>query len=496
MAENMQNDLPSSWNFILIGDVCSTTSGGTPSRKIKKYYEGKIPWLKSGELNDGLVSEIEEHITDEAIANSSAKIFPSGTLLIALYGATVGKLGILTKDAATNQAICAIFPPENVNKKYLFWYFRYIRSDLISSAIGGAQPNISQGIIKNTYVPIAPAKEQTRIVAEIEKQFSRLDEAVDNLKRVKANLKRYKAAVLKAAVEGKLTEEWRKNHPDVEPADKLLERILAERRKKWEEAELVKMKAKGKAPKDDKWKKKYKEPVKTDLNDLPALPQKWKWVTWDTILDFDKGAFKRGPFGSALKKSIFVDSGYKVYEQYCPINDDCSFARYFITDKKYEELKSFAVQAKDFLISCSGVTLGRITQVPDDYDEGIINQALLRVRLNNNIFDDSFFKILFRSPYFQKQIFKNSTGSAIPNVKGVDELKAIPLPLPIFKEQREIVKIFEEYLSVISVFDKQVDISLKRADRLRQSILKKAFSGKLVPNENPEKEINRYGKAS
>ena len=94
--------------------------------------------------------------------------------------------------------------------------------------------------------PVAPLEQQKRIVAEIEKQFSRLDEAVANLKRVKANLKRYKAAVLKAAVEGKLTEEWRKAHPDVEPASKLLDRILAERRAKWEEAELAKMEAKGK----------------------------------------------------------------------------------------------------------------------------------------------------------------------------------------------------------------------------------------------------------
>ncbi len=110
-------------------------------------------------------------------------------------------------------------------------------------------------------IPFAPIHEQKHIVAEIEKQFSRLDEAVASLKRVKANLKRYKAAVLKAAVEGKLTEQWRKEHPDVEPAEKLLERILTERRKKWEESELARMKAKGVEPKDDKWKRNYQGPL-------------------------------------------------------------------------------------------------------------------------------------------------------------------------------------------------------------------------------------------
>src|SRR5262249_10230353 len=153
----------------------------------------------------------------------------------------------------------------------------------------------------------------------------------------------------------------------------------------------------------------------------PELPQGWVWTTWESILSLDDGSFKRGPFGSALKKSIFVSSGYKVYEQYCPINDDCSYVRYYITPEKYEELKAFAVKARDFLISCSGVTLGRITQVPDDFEEGIINQALLRVRINNEIVNDQFFLKLFRSPYFQKQIFDNVTGSAIPNVKGVKD---------------------------------------------------------------------------
>lgn len=146
-------------------------------------------------------------------------------------------------------------------------------------------------------------------------------------------------------------------------------------------------------------------------------------------------------------------------------------------------MKAFEVQARDFLVSCSGVTLGRITQVPDDFEKGVINQALLRVRINNNVIDDAFFKMLFRSPYFQKQIFDNATGSAIPNVKGVNELKAIPLPLPPLEEQKAINRVIEEHISVVSAFERQVDVNLKRADRLRQSILKKAFSGKLVSRQ-------------
>jgi type I restriction enzyme, S subunit len=186
---------------VLLGDVCKTTSGGTPSRGNPAYFDGTIPWVKSGELPDGPVADIQESITEAALANSSAKLFPAGTLLIALYGATVGKLGILTRDAATNQAVCAVFPSSVLEQKYLFWFLRFKRRALIESAIGGAQPNISQGILRNLEVPLPTLDAQRVAVAEIEKQFSRLDEAVANLKRVKANLKRYKAAVLKAAVD-------------------------------------------------------------------------------------------------------------------------------------------------------------------------------------------------------------------------------------------------------------------------------------------------------
>jgi type I restriction enzyme S subunit len=170
-----------------------------------------------------------------------------------------------------------------------------------------------------------------------------------------------------------------------------------------------------------------------------------------------------------------VSSGYKVYEQYCPINDDCSFARYYITPEKFEEMKAFAVQAGDFLISCSGVTLGRITRVPERFDAGVINQALLRVRINPAVMDPQFFLLLFRSPRFQSFIFDRSAGAAIPNVRGVAELKAIPVPVPPLAEQREIVAEVDRRLSIVRGVEAEVDANLKRAQALRQAVLSRAF---------------------
>jgi len=165
----MSNASRETWHRVKLQDVCETTSGGTPSRSIAAYYDGDIPWVKSGELNDGPIFQTEEKITEAAIANSSAKLFPSGTLLIALYGATVGRLGVLEIDAATNQAVCAIFANEDIDRDYLFFYLLKHRKKLIESRAGGAQPNISQSIIRNLEIPLPPLPEQKRIAVVLSK---------------------------------------------------------------------------------------------------------------------------------------------------------------------------------------------------------------------------------------------------------------------------------------------------------------------------------------
>lgn len=175
--------LPRGWEWLRLGNLCQTTSGGTPSRRNPAYYGGSIAWVKSGELPDGIVTRVEEYITEEAVRDSNAKVFPVGTLLIAMYGATVGRLGILGMDAATNQAVCAIFPPTQLNNNYLFWFLKSIRPFFVSASIGGAQPNISQSVVRNVEIPLPypddPARSlqtQRRIVARIETLFAELRE--------------------------------------------------------------------------------------------------------------------------------------------------------------------------------------------------------------------------------------------------------------------------------------------------------------------------------
>jgi type I restriction enzyme S subunit len=199
------SNIPKHWQLKKLGDVCHTTSGGTPSRQKSSYYNGNIPWVKSGELDKGLILDTEEKISEEAVKNSSAKIFPKGTLLIALYGATIGKLAFLGIDAATNQAICGIFKNDNIDSNYLYHFLFYKKPNLVKQGIGGAQPNISQGILKNLDLPIPPLPEQQAIVSKIEELLSELENGKQQLLTAQQQLKVYRQSLLKWAFEGKLT---------------------------------------------------------------------------------------------------------------------------------------------------------------------------------------------------------------------------------------------------------------------------------------------------
>ncbi len=156
--------VPEHWTVLRLRDVAKTTSGGTPSRKNSAYYGGSIPWVKSGELDDSMVTSTSETITEEGLANSSAKVFPPGILLVAMYGATAGKVGILGVQGATNQAVCAVIPNDQTSPEYLFYSLTSKREELLGERYGGAQPNLSQTVLRNFALPIPPILEQEQIV--------------------------------------------------------------------------------------------------------------------------------------------------------------------------------------------------------------------------------------------------------------------------------------------------------------------------------------------
>jgi len=213
------------WPVKRLGEIAATTSGGTPSRRRPEYFGGSIPWVKSGELRDGRVAATEERITELGLRESSAKVFESGTLLIALYGATVGKLGILDTDAATNQAICAIKPHDPEMVPYLWHVLRQKRAELVAAGQGGAQPNISQGILRRLEVSVPPLEEQRRIVEEVEEHLSVIDAMRASIERAERRSAMLRRSILERAFRGELVPQ----DPSDEPASVLLDRIRAER---------------------------------------------------------------------------------------------------------------------------------------------------------------------------------------------------------------------------------------------------------------------------
>lgn len=203
-AEEQPYEVPENWVWVRLENVASWGSGGTPSRKHEEYYNGDILWIKTGELNNGWIYDTEEKITDEGLKKSSAKLFPPYSVLIAMYGATIGKVAILGVPATTNQACACAVCNQSLLYMYLFYYCISQKNVFIEKGKGGAQPNISQIILKQHPIPLPPLSEQQRIVERIEELFAKLDEAKERLQEVADSFAVRKAAILHKAFTGEL----------------------------------------------------------------------------------------------------------------------------------------------------------------------------------------------------------------------------------------------------------------------------------------------------
>ena len=252
-------EIPDSWEWVRLGDIGAWAAGATPSRKHPEYYGGTIPWLKTGDLNDGIVNETSEKITELGVNNSSVKVNEPGNVLIAMYGATIGKLGIVgNQELVTNQACCGCSLFDGVHNWYLFYYLLASRKRLIDLGSGGAQPNISKNKIEKFTFPLPPLEEQSRIAAKIAQLFALLRKVESSTQQYAKLQTLLKSKVLDLAMRGKLV----KQDPNDEPASVLLEKIKAEK------AELVKEK---------KIKKSKPLPEITDDEKPFDIPDSWEW---------------------------------------------------------------------------------------------------------------------------------------------------------------------------------------------------------------------------
>jgi type I restriction enzyme S subunit len=379
----------------------------------------------------------------------------------------VGKTGILGLEAATNQAVCGIFPLKNsFTAQYMVYWLQCNRRKLVDLSSGGAQPNISQGIIRSFPFPLAPLPEQRRIVAAIETHFSRLDAAVAKLKRIRTNLKRYRAAVLKAACEGRLVPQ----DPGDEPADHLLARILAERRRQWQAANPG---------------KKYTDPAAPQRDDLPPLPSGWVWVRVEQII-------AEQPTNG--RSATTVENGFPVLRLTAIQHGTINLSERKLGAITAKDATPFFVQEEDFFISRGNGSLhlvGRCGLVEQSPDLVIYPDTMIRLRVIHSLCNNRYLRVVWESPLLRQQIEIAARTTAGIHKINQQDIKNFVFPLPPLAQQTRIVAEVEQRLSVIDAMEKAVTADLQRAARLRQAILKRAFCGRLVAQDPTDEPVSR-----
>ena len=407
--ENVPFEVPSSWMWTTLGEVGTWQSGGTPSRSNKSYYGGNIPWLKTGDLNDGLITDIPESITEEAVSNSSAKLNPIGSVLIAMYGATIGKLGILTIPATTNQACCACVEYLGITQLYLFYFLLSQREAFVAKGGGGAQPNISKEIIVNTYFPLPPYAEQQRIVAEIERWFSLIDIIENGKEDLQTSIKQAKSKILDLAIHGKLVPQ----DPSDEPASELLKRINS------------------------------KAEITSDNEHDRKLPQIWTWV---------KG------------KNIFLPM-----KSVKPCNEDFLYIDIDSIDNKHQvinkikTIKTFDApsrasrytQKDDVVFSMVRPYLRNIAKVVNN--NCIASTGFYICSPIPKILHPNYCYYLMISDYVVNGLNQFMKGDNSPSINKI-HIDEWLFPLPPFAEQHRIVQKIEELFSALDNIQKSLEV--------------------------------------
>lgn len=475
--EEMPYKLPSNWVWTRLENIGVWGAGGTPSRKNQDFYlNGTIPWLKTGDLNNGIVTETEEYITEEAIKKSSAKIFKKDSIGIAMYGATIGKIGIFAKDMATNQACAVVKAFNEIENMYLFYFFKNVKERLIEKAKGGAQPNISQEILKNFPFNLPPLEEQKRIVEKLDSLFEKIQKIKEIIEEVKEKTTSRREAILSKAFSGELTEKWRDENY-TENARELLVKINDEKLKLWED-ECKKAEDEGRK-KPAKPKLKTIDEMLVGAEEEPyKLPNNWVWTRLGDIVDVKGG--KRIPKGEEFSKEKTKNIYLRVTDFK---NRGIDFENLkFISDEIAEKINNYRISSKDIYLSIAG-TIGKVGIIPQKIDNSFLTENACKLTNINNI-DQKFLLNLLESSLIKKEIKSSITSSGQPKL-AIFRIENFPILLPPLEEQKEIVrvldKIFEEENRISELISLENKIEI-----LEKTILDRAFRGELGTGNNDD----------
>lgn len=395
--------------------------------------------LRGGNISEGKIDTFADNIyVNKDLVQENQLVKNNDIVIVASTGSktVIGRSGISYNDytdVAFGAFLILLRPKEMLCKPYIAYFYQslYYRESIRNLAAGVNINNIRANHILEMPVPLPPLPEQQRIVARIESLFSKLDAAAEKIRSALDAFPTRKAALLHKAFTGELTKKWREEHG-----------------------------------------------VRMDS---------WKSLTLNEVADY-----KKGPFGSSITKAMFVPQGnntYKVYEQGNAIRKTLDYGHYYINEQKYNELKGFAIQAGDIIISCAG-TIGEVYKLPENCEAGVINQALMRVRLYPHI-EEQFF-IYYFGEVIKGDVVTKSNGTAIQNIPPFKVMKAMNIFLPTLPEQQEIVRILDAIFEREQTAKETAERLLEQIALTKKSILARAFRGLLGTNDPKEESAEGW----
>jgi type I restriction enzyme S subunit len=410
--------LPNSWQLLTLGDVAHWTSGGTPSSKNSDYYNGDIPWVCIGDLNEGSVLETAKRITKAGLDSSSAKVMPKGTIMLAMYATSIGDTGIMETSMATNQAIaCGVPNSEIIAGKYLLYYLQSQKHEFFAAGRGGAQPNINQGIVKGWPIPVPSIDEQNKIVELLEDHLSRLDAALVDVKQAKSKAAQFRRSLLQAAFTGNLGF--------------------------------------------------------GGTSFMTELPSEWRSVTLDEAMSECRNGltYRNNPelAGFPVSRIETISKG------------EIDFEKVGYGGVALEGNQKHLLKPGDILFSHinSMLHVGKVAIYKSGMPALLHGMNLLRITPSDD-FVPEFFFYLFQSSDVRKQIWSKAKHAVNQASINIGELKTVVIPKPPKDEQYKIVELLEDHLSRLDVSVSVADGIEKQSNGLRRSLLQAAFTGQLT----------------
>ena len=469
------------WEECLFGEILDIQGGSQPPKK-NFIYEHKAGYIRLLQIQDFGAKPHPTYIPVETARKTCKK----KDIFIARYGASLGRI-LRGMEGAYNVALAKVIRKINVyNDDFLFHLLQtQIFQQPIHMISRSAQNGFAKSDLNSIFIPIPSLVEQKAIITKIEELFSSLDSGIADLKKAQEQLKIYRQAVLKKAFEGELTRDWRRKQTNLPSADELLKQIKVERKRNYEEQlvdwkEAVKVWEKnGNVGKKPGKPSTYVDEPSVICDKTLSIPELWKEVTAEAIASPNKYALGIGPFGSNLKVSDYTEIGYPIVFVRHITKRDFSLNKKFTSEEKFNELLAHTVEPLDLLITKMGDPPGDCCVYPEKETPGVITSDCIKFKVWEKFVSREYIKYAILSIQTKIQLGLITQGVAQKKIS-LGRFKTLKFPFTDIKEQKQVVKEIESRLSVCDKVEESIKESLEKAEALRQSILKKAFEGKLL----------------